>query len=122
MKSFSIQEFKSNCLALYERICGRIDICKKEIAVVLEKDDWNSAKKLANLTNTLGSLKEEQRWYEKYSKTHEHYNKERIYSFFIRDSLSDTDDKWSGRGNDFRRSCNDGKIEALKEINSLLEE
>lgn len=123
MKDFDISKFKANTQTLLTKAEKRIAELKESTAKKLlpEFADKFSASDLADRANILGTTEGYASVMRRASNTSEKCDYQFILLYFSREGCGYSNDQWSGRCNDFRRSVNDGEKQAIRDILDLLE-
>lgn len=115
---FDINKFKIECQRLADSAEAEMKQYKE---VAKEKIEINDFEQANIFTHCCGEAKREWQIYSNAAKAHEKFSKQELVRYYTDMALHHANDTWSGRGNDFRRSCHEGQINALKEIFNILE-
>ena len=115
---FSLETFKSQTAKLSANLDSKVAECKKSILANIEAERYD---RLPHFVNLAGKFQAEKSIFDACEKAHSEITKETLTLCWARRLVNYSNDTYSGRENDFRRSQMDGEKEAVGNILDLLE-
>jgi hypothetical protein len=116
--SFDLTKFKTQTAQLSANLDSKIAECKKTILGFIEAERCDRLPYFVNLAGKLQAAKD---FFDSCQNAHPDITKETLIFYWARRLASYSQDTYSGRENDFRRSQMDGEKEAVGDILNLLE-
>jgi hypothetical protein len=116
--TFDLTKFKTQTAQLSANLDGKIADCKKPILKNIEAERYD---RLPYFVNLAGKFQAAKSIFDACQNAHPEISKESLIFYWARRLASYSQDTYSGRENDFRRSQMDGEKEAVGDILNLLE-